>query len=199
MTLSVHDAYHFQPDTTRALAPASISWRLDTSTLTCGCSLTHSRPGSCWMRLIAPLGLSIFTARGYTGPIQIRTRVRENFALFEAEGRGPLTSNIPEAAGFFRARSGVPAPDVEFHFAPGMLYDGGLTLRSACCFGYSSEVAAHLYENTTRTVIALFDLRGHLSLIHCYPCCSKAATPGSVRPSIHSRNAPPAVETKVKS
>src|SRR4051812_26994163 len=26
-----------------------------------------------------------------------------------------------------------------------------------------------------------------------------AATPGSVRPSIHSRNAPPAVETKVKS
>lgn len=28
---------------------------------------------------------------------------------------------------------------------------------------------------------------------------SSAATPGSVRPSIHSRNAPPAVETKVKS
>src|SRR5206468_12558785 len=28
---------------------------------------------------------------------------------------------------------------------------------------------------------------------------SNAATPGSVRPSIHSRNAPPAVETKVKS
>jgi oligoribonuclease NrnB/cAMP/cGMP phosphodiesterase (DHH superfamily) len=35
----------------------------------------------------------------------------------------------------------------------------GVTLRTACCFGYSSEVAAHLYENTTRTVIALFDLR----------------------------------------
>src|SRR4051794_12394357 len=28
---------------------------------------------------------------------------------------------------------------------------------------------------------------------------SRAATPGSVRPSIHSRNAPPAVETKAKS
>jgi oligoribonuclease NrnB/cAMP/cGMP phosphodiesterase (DHH superfamily) len=37
--------------------------------------------------------------------------------------------------------------------------DSGVTLRTACCFGYSSEVAAHLYENTTRTVIALFDLR----------------------------------------
>jgi oligoribonuclease NrnB/cAMP/cGMP phosphodiesterase (DHH superfamily) len=35
----------------------------------------------------------------------------------------------------------------------------GVTLRTACCFGYSSEVAAHLYANTTRTVVALFDLR----------------------------------------
>ena len=26
--------------------------------------------------------------------------------------------------------------------------DNGVTLRTACCFGYSSEVAAHLYENT---------------------------------------------------
>src|SRR3954452_23827898 len=30
-------------------------------------------------------------------------------------------------------------------------------------------------------------------------CRSRAATPGSLRPSIHSRKAPPAVETKVKS
>ena len=30
----------------------------------------------------------------------------ENFALLQNEGRGPLTSNIPEAAGFFRARAG---------------------------------------------------------------------------------------------
>jgi uncharacterized protein len=35
----------------------------------------------------------------------------------------------------------------------------GVSIRTACCFGYSSEVAAHLYENTTRTVVALFDLR----------------------------------------
>ena len=40
----------------------------------------------------------------------------------------------------------------------------------------------------------------HFRLVHCILlCCSSAATPGSVRPSIHSRNAPPAVETKVKS
>ena len=42
----------------------------------------------------------------------------ENIELLETEGRGPLTSNIPEAAGFFRSRPGLEAPDVEFHFAP---------------------------------------------------------------------------------
>jgi choline dehydrogenase len=66
-----------------------------------------------------------------TGPSLFDAASPENFALFEAEGRGPLTSNIPEGAGFFRARSGVDAPDVEFHFAPGMLYDGGLTAPEA--------------------------------------------------------------------
>src|SRR4029079_1385492 len=39
----------------------------------------------------------------------------------------------------------------------------------------------------------------HFRLVHDFPCCSNAATPGSVRPSIHSKNAPPAVETKLKS
>ena len=44
-------------------------------------------------------------------------------------------------------------------------------------------------------------LRGHFGLVHVLSscCCSRAATPGSVRPSIHSRKAPPAVETKLKS
>ncbi|HEY2663306.1 MAG TPA: hypothetical protein VGI47_03130 [Candidatus Binataceae bacterium] len=35
----------------------------------------------------------------------------------------------------------------------------GLKLRTACCFGYSSEVAADLYDGQLQTVIALFDLR----------------------------------------
>jgi oligoribonuclease NrnB/cAMP/cGMP phosphodiesterase (DHH superfamily) len=38
------------------------------------------------------------------------------------------------------------------------LYNG-LAVRAACCFGYSSEVAAELYAGCVRTVIALFDLR----------------------------------------
>lgn len=51
----------------------------------------------------------------------------ENFALLERDGRGPLTSNYPEAGGFFRTRSGLDAPDVEFHFAAAPFFDEGLT------------------------------------------------------------------------
>ncbi len=51
----------------------------------------------------------------------------ENFARLEQEGRGPLTSNLPEAGGFFRSRPDLPAPDVEFHFSPSLFYDEGLT------------------------------------------------------------------------
>jgi choline dehydrogenase-like flavoprotein len=61
----------------------------------------------------------------------------ENFALLEAEGRGPLSSNIPEAAGFFRTRAGLEAPDLEFHFAPSLFFDEGLTAPAdhGYCFG----------------------------------------------------------------
>jgi choline dehydrogenase-like flavoprotein len=60
-----------------------------------------------------------------------------NIALLEREGRGPLSSNIPEAAGFFRCRPGVDAPDVEFHFAPSMFFDEGLSAPTdhGYCFG----------------------------------------------------------------
>ena len=59
-----------------------------------------------------------------------------NFELFE-DGSGPLTSNIPEAGGFFRTRPDLEAPDVEFHFAPSMFYDEGLTAPHdhGYCFG----------------------------------------------------------------
>jgi choline dehydrogenase-like flavoprotein len=60
----------------------------------------------------------------------------ENFALFE-DGRGPLTSNIPEAGAFLRTRPELDAPDVELHYAPSMFYDEGLTAPhgGGYCFG----------------------------------------------------------------
>jgi oligoribonuclease NrnB/cAMP/cGMP phosphodiesterase (DHH superfamily) len=47
----------------------------------------------------------------------------------------------------------------------------GVTIRTACCFGYSSEVAAHLYADTTQTVVALFDLRSQGVSLRRSPDC----------------------------
>ena len=49
-----------------------------------------------------------------------------NVALLQTEGRGPLTSNIAEAGGFWRSRDGLEAPDVQFHMAPVMFHEEGL-------------------------------------------------------------------------
>ena len=70
-------------------------------------------------------------------PSLFGTFTPENFELLNGEGRGPLTSNIPEAGGFFRTRPELEAPDVEFHFAPSMFFDEGLTAPSepGYCFG----------------------------------------------------------------
>jgi choline dehydrogenase-like flavoprotein len=50
----------------------------------------------------------------------------DNLALLQNEGRGPLSSNIPEAGAFLRTRDDLPAPDVEFHYAPSIFFDEGL-------------------------------------------------------------------------
>ena len=70
-------------------------------------------------------------------PSLFGTFTPENIELFETEGRGPLTSNIPEAGAFFRTRPELDAPDIEFHYAPSMFYDEGLTSPhgSGYCFG----------------------------------------------------------------
>jgi choline dehydrogenase-like flavoprotein len=61
----------------------------------------------------------------------------ENIALLQQEGRGPLSSNIPEAGAFMRSRAGLDAPDLEFHFAPSLFFDEGLTAPAdhGYCFG----------------------------------------------------------------
>jgi choline dehydrogenase len=87
----------------------------------------------------------------------------ENVDLFEREGRGPLSSNIPEAGAFFRTRPGLEGPDVEFHYAPSMFYDEGLTAPhdSGYCFGPvvikptsrgRVQLRAPLYDSKPRVV-----------------------------------------------
>ena len=58
----------------------------------------------------------------------------ENVGLLQSEGRGPLTSNIGEAGGFFRTRDGLEAPDVQFHAAPVMFYEEGMGIPFAHAF-----------------------------------------------------------------
>jgi choline dehydrogenase-like flavoprotein len=43
----------------------------------------------------------------------------ENLALFEREGRGPLTSGFSEGGAFVRTRPELDAPDIQFHFGGG--------------------------------------------------------------------------------
>jgi choline dehydrogenase-like flavoprotein len=50
----------------------------------------------------------------------------ENAELFATEGRGPLTSNIGETGGFLQTRDGLTGPDVQWHHAPALFYNGGL-------------------------------------------------------------------------
>ena len=55
----------------------------------------------------------------------------ENVALLQNEGRGPLTSNLAEAGGFFRTRAGLEAPDVQFHALPVMFSHQGSVAPTA--------------------------------------------------------------------
>src|SRR5439155_6128802 len=57
--------------------------------------------------------LLVFT---HTKPVSLLAATEpENIRLFNEERRGPMTSNVPEAGGYARSRSRLPAPDLQFH------------------------------------------------------------------------------------
>jgi choline dehydrogenase len=61
----------------------------------------------------------------------------EAFALYEAEGRGPCTSNGGEGGAFVRTREGLEAPDVQFHIGCLLLHEEflGVPFDDAYTFG----------------------------------------------------------------
>lgn len=63
-----------------------------------------------------------------------------NIALLQQDGRGPLTSNVGEAGGFFRSKDGLTAPDCQIHAAPVMFVDEGLGLPTDHGFGFGAAV-----------------------------------------------------------
>ena len=75
----------------------------------------------------------------------------ENLALFEGEGRGPLTSNVAEAGGFMRTRDDLEAPDIQFHFAPARFQSEGLVPGD----GHGFAVGACVLAPKSRGFVAL--------------------------------------------
>ncbi|MET1026658.1 MAG: FAD-dependent oxidoreductase, partial [Dongiaceae bacterium] len=59
-------------------------------------------------------------------PSLLSAGTEADIALFQNEGRGPLSSNICEGGGFYRTDPNFPAPDVELMSGPVMFYDEGL-------------------------------------------------------------------------
>jgi choline dehydrogenase len=55
-----------------------------------------------------------------TKPVSLAAAAAEEQAIkFQSEGKGMLTSNIGEAGGFLKLDPDAPAPELQFHFAPG--------------------------------------------------------------------------------
>ncbi|MEV6329346.1 GMC family oxidoreductase N-terminal domain-containing protein [Streptomyces sp. NPDC051909] len=90
----------------------------------------------------------------------------ENAALLQSEGRGPLTSNIGEAGGFFRSRDGLAAPDIQFHAAPVLFHQEGLGAATEHGFAFGPLVLAP----TSRGAVTLRSPLPHAAprIVHNY-------------------------------
>ncbi|POX51666.1 choline dehydrogenase [Streptomyces sp. Ru71] len=90
----------------------------------------------------------------------------ENAALLQSEGRGPLTSNIGEAGGFFRSRDDLAAPDLQFHAAPVLFHQEGLGAPTEHGFSFGPCVLAP----TSRGTVTLRSARPDVAprIVHNY-------------------------------
>ncbi|MCC5944252.1 MAG: GMC family oxidoreductase N-terminal domain-containing protein [Bernardetiaceae bacterium] len=61
------------------------------------------------------------------------------FDFFVSE-KGPFTSNLAEAGGFFHTKEGLEAPDMQFHFAPAFFIKNGFVRPEGCGFSLASTL-----------------------------------------------------------
>ena len=80
-----------------------------------GVDVVHDLPGVGQGLQDHPALPVIVTARGSSLMDAEKPR---HLAAYYLRRRGPLTSNIGEGGAFFRSRPGLPAADLQFHFAP---------------------------------------------------------------------------------
>jgi choline dehydrogenase len=80
----------------------------------------------------------------------------EAFALYETEGRGPVTSNGGEGGAFVRTRAGLDAPDVQFHIGCLLLHEEflGVPFDDAYTFGPAVVKPTSRGQVTLRSPIA---------------------------------------------
>jgi choline dehydrogenase len=100
--------------------------------------------------------------RSKVGPTLEDAETTTNLAKWAMLRRGPLTSTVAEACAFVHSKEGLPAPDLQFHFAPG-------------CFLHHGFVKPNVPGFTIGTVLVSPQSRGRVRL--------RSADPGS-QPSI---------------
>jgi choline dehydrogenase len=72
--------------------------------------------------------LFVSVAYACTRPVSLASaEALPNVAKYLLFRRGPLTSNVAEAGGFVKTISGLPAPDLQFHFGPVYYLEHGFT------------------------------------------------------------------------
>ncbi len=81
-----------------------------------GIDVRHDLPGVGANLHDHPYAPLIWETRGTSDLIQYRNL--NGMLKAKALGRGPLTSNIAQAGGFFHSREGLAAPDLQVHFTP---------------------------------------------------------------------------------
>jgi len=62
--------------------------------------------------------------------------------------KGPFTSNVAEAGGFVRTQQGLPAPDIQFHFAPAFYARHGFDNPSGMGFSFGPTLIAPYSRGT---------------------------------------------------
>ncbi len=92
-----------------------------------------------------PLAFMTDKAAGLAGAESVR-----NLANYLVNRRGPLTSNVAEAGGFFRSQPGLPAPDLQYHFAPVLFLDHGLVPPPGEGYTFAPTLVAPESRGTVR-------------------------------------------------
>jgi choline dehydrogenase len=96
-------------------------------------------------------------------PSLFRAGSRADVALYQAEARGPMTSNVAEGGGFARTRIASEAPDIQFHAVPTMINDEGLTPPDDDAFSLSTCVLKPTSRGTVTLRTARPDAKPRIS------------------------------------